>query len=109
WKTVLGAQVIRDLVGWAMGRGSFARGSPRGLLLGVFCTYAGIGMVWSMITVYATALGASATVAGAMISAYGAARLLVNLPAGIASERFGRMRVMQFGVLVLALGSFVAL
>lgn len=75
----------------------------------MFCTYAGIGMVWSVITVYATALGATATVAGAMISAYSAARLFVNLPAGILSERFGRAHVMQAGVLALALGSFAAL
>lgn len=85
------------------------QGSPGRLLVGVFCIYAGIGMVWSVITVYATALGASATVAGAMISAYGAARLLVNLPAGIASERFGRARVMRVSVLALAVGSFAAL
>lgn len=51
-------------------------------------------------------MGASAAVVGLMVSSYGGARLLVNIPAGYASEKFGRRRMMSLGCLVLALGSF---
>jgi MFS family permease len=84
-------------------------GPPIGLLMGMFFTYIGIGMVWSILTVYATSLGASAATAGATISAFGASRLLVSVPAGLISERFGRVRVMVVGLLLVAASSFVAL
>ena len=86
-----------------------AAGPPLGLLMGMFFTYIGIGMVWSILTVYATSLGASAATAGATISAFGASRLFVSVPAGMISERIGRVRVMVFGLLLVAASSFVAL
>ena len=76
------------------------------LLLLVFFRQAGNGMVWSIIAVYGHSMGASAAVIGLMISCYGGARLLVNFPAGYASERFGRRRMMSFSNIVLALASF---
>lgn len=63
-------------------------------------------MVWSVIAIYGQSMGASAAVVGLMISAYGGARLLVNFPAGYASEKFGRRRMMSLGCGVLALASF---
>jgi MFS family permease len=84
-------------------------GPPIGLLMGMFFTYIGIGMVWSILTVYATSLGASAATAGATISAFGTSRLLLSVPAGMVSERFGRVRVMVFGLILVAASSFVAL
>lgn len=86
-----------------------AVGPPVGLLMGMFFTYAGIGMVWSILTVYATSLGASAATAGATISAFGMSRLLVSVPAGMLSERFGRIRVMLIGLLLVSTASFIAL
>ncbi len=86
-----------------------AAGPPLGLLMGMFFTYIGIGMVWSILTVYATSLGASAATAGATISAFGASRLLVSVPAGMISERIGRVRVMVVGLILVAASSFVAL
>lgn len=86
-----------------------ASGPPVGLLMGMFFTYAGIGMVWSILTVYATSLGASAATAGATISAFGASRLLISIPAGMISERFGRIRVMLVGLILVAGASFIAL
>jgi MFS transporter, DHA1 family, multidrug resistance protein len=84
-------------------------GPPIGLLMGMFFTYIGIGMVWSILTVYATSLGASAATAGATISAFGASRLLISVPAGMISERIGRVRVMVVGLVLVAASSFVAL
>ncbi len=77
--------------------------------MGMFFTYVGIGMVWSILTVYATSLGASAATAGATISAFGASRLFVSVPAGMISERLGRVRVMVVGLLLVAAASFIAL
>lgn len=76
------------------------------LLLLVFFKQIGNGMVWSVIAVYGQSLGASAAVIGLMISAYGGARLVVNMPAGYASEKFGRRRMMSLGCVVTALASF---
>lgn len=84
-------------------------GLPLGLLMGMFFTYIGIGMVWSILTVYATSLGASAAMAGLTISAFGASRLLVSVPAGMISERLGRVKVMVVGLLLVAGSSFIAL
>ena len=84
-------------------------GPPIGLLMGMFFTYAGIGMVWSILTVYATSLGASAATAGATISAFGASRLVVSIPAGLISERLGRIRVMLVGLVLVSVASFIAL
>lgn len=86
-----------------------AAGPPLGLLMGMFFTYVGIGMVWSILTVYATSLGASAATAGATISAFGASRLIISVPAGMISERVGRIRVMLFGLLLVSAASFIAL
>jgi MFS family permease len=66
-------------------------------------------MVWSVLTVYATSLGASAATAGATISAFGMSRLMVSVPAGMLSERFGRIRVMLIGLLLVSTASFIAL
>ena len=78
------------------------------LFLVVFCVMTGIGMVFSMLAVYAESLGAGTSVIGLLLGCFGGARLAVNFPAGVASERLGRRPVMLGGLLVLALGSFLA-
>ena len=76
------------------------------LLLLVFFKQMGNGMVWSVLAVYGQSLGASAAVVGLMISAFGGARLITNFPAGYASEKFGRKRMMSGGCVLLAISSF---
>src|SRR5882724_11458304 len=78
------------------------------VLVVVFLVTTGMGMVWSILALYATALGASAAMVGMLIAVFGGARLVVNLPAGIASERFGRHRIMLLGLALLALASIAA-
>lgn len=78
------------------------------LLLLVFFKQLGNGMVWSIIAVYGESLGASTAVVGLMISCYGGARLVVSFPAGYASEKWGRRRMMSAGCLILSLASFAA-
>src|SRR5215469_8006204 len=92
---------------WKPAEGS--AGPPLGLLMGMFFTYVGIGMVWSILTVYATSLGASSATAGATISAFGASRPVISIPAGMISERWARIRVMLVGLLLVAGASFIAL
>ncbi len=78
-------------------------------LLGVvFCLLIGMGMVFSILAVYVQSLGAGPGMVGVMLGTFGGARLAVNLPAGIASERFGRRMVMLGGLILLTIGSFGA-
>lgn len=103
-----GLKRLRDaLPHWSQVREAIA--SPRfAILVVVSCVTAGMGMVWSILAVYATTLGASAAMVGLLIAAFGGARLVVNLPAGFASEKFGRHPVMLIGLALLALASLVA-
>lgn len=75
------------------------------LLLLVFFKQAGNGMVWSVLALNGQHLGASAAVVGFMISLYGGTRLVINIPAGFASEKYGRRRMMSAGCAMLALSS----
>jgi len=79
------------------------------LLLLVFLKQAGNGMVWSILAIYGQSLGASAAVVGLMISAYGGARLLVNIPSGYVSEKIGRRAMMSAGCALIAASSFAAM
>ncbi len=79
------------------------------LLLLVFLKQAGNGMVWSILAIYGQSMGASAAVVGLMISAYGGARLLVNIPSGYVSEKIGRRAMMSAGCALIAASSFAAM
>src|SRR5258708_26841384 len=68
-----------------------------------------MGMVWSILAVYATALGASTTMVGLVFAMFGGARLAVSFPAGMASERFGRRLLMLTGLVLLGASSFIAI
>ena len=76
------------------------------LMLLVFLKQIGNGMIWSVIALYGQELGASPTMIGLLVSCYGGARLMANMPSGIASERFGRRRLMQVGCVLLTIASF---
>src|SRR5258708_22153779 len=79
------------------------------LLVVVFVVTTGMGMVWSILAVYATTLGASTAMVGLIFAMFGGSRLAVSFPAGIASERFGRRPLMVTGLVFLAASSFVAM
>src|SRR5258707_7364789 len=84
--------------------------APRqALLVVVFVVTTGMGMVWSILAVYATSLGASTAMVGLVFAMFGGARLAVSFPAGIASERFGRRNLMLMGLLLLGVSSLVAI
>src|SRR3954469_84555 len=84
--------------------------APRqALLVVVFVVTTGMGMVWSILAVYATTLGASTAMVGLIFALFGGSRLAVSFPAGIASERLGRHPLMVIGLVFLAASSFVAM
>jgi DHA1 family multidrug resistance protein-like MFS transporter len=83
--------------------------APRqALLIVVFVVASGMGMVWSILAVYTTSLGASTAMVGLVFAMFGGSRLVVSFPAGIASERLGRRRLMLTGLIFLGASSFVA-
>jgi len=69
---------------------------------------AGNGMVVPMMSLYAQQFNASGTLVGMMITLFGVGRLVANIPAGMASERFGRRPFMCLGPAIIAVGAFGA-
>ena len=65
-------------------------------------------MVAPILPLYADALGVSTATVGLVISAFGLARLMTNMPTAILSERFGRRLPLVGGPLVAAAGNALA-
>jgi len=78
------------------------RGLPRGvwILAGVSALLtSGFGMVVPLIPVYGRRLGASHLELGLLVAGFFAGRLLAQIPAGIATDRFGRRPVLLLALL----------
>jgi multidrug resistance protein len=86
------------------------RAHPTILLLSVSTALltSGQGMVAPILPLYADALGVSTATVGLVISAFGLARLMTNMPTAILSERFGRRLPLVGGPLIAALGNALA-
>lgn len=78
------------------------------ILVIVFFVTMGMGMMIPVLPLFAERHGGGAAASGVLLSSFGAARLLVNVPAGTASERFGRRAVMAAGLGLLTVTSFAA-
>jgi len=69
----------------------------------------GLFMILPVFALYAESLpGASPFLIGMAIGAYGLTQALFQIPFGMASDRFGRRRMITLGLLLFALGSVVA-
>jgi MFS family permease len=70
----------------------------------------GLFLILPVFAVHARTLpgGEDATLVGLALGVYGLTQALLQLPLGIASDRFGRKPVIFAGLLVFAVGSFVA-
>lgn len=69
----------------------------------------GLFMILPVFALYAEGLpDASPTLIGLAIGAYGLTQALLQIPFGMASDRFGRKRVITIGLLLFAAGSVVA-
>lgn len=62
----------------------------------------GMGMVIPVLSLYADSFGVGAALIGLVTTAFGVARLVVNLPAGMMADRFGRRFLLWGGPLILA-------
>ncbi|MCP4225511.1 MAG: MFS transporter, partial [Actinomycetia bacterium] len=98
--------------GWS-GRGG-ALGAIIGRLRGderlvVICgstvlVMAGQGVVGPVLPIYARDFGVSTAVVGLTFTAFGLARLLLNIPAGIWADRAGRRFLLVGGPIVTSIG-----
>jgi len=70
----------------------------------------GLFLILPVFAIYAEHLpgGQSHLLIGLALGAYGLTQAIFQIPFGMASDRFGRKRVIYFGLLLFALGSFVA-
>lgn len=70
----------------------------------------GMFLILPVFAIYATGIpgGENHLMIGLALGAYGLTQALLQLPFGMASDRFGRKRVIYFGLILFALGSFVA-
>jgi MFS family permease len=70
----------------------------------------GLFLILPVFAIYAEHLagGHDHTLVGYALGAYGLTQALLQLPFGMASDRFGRKRVIYLGLVLFALGSFIA-
>ncbi len=70
----------------------------------------GLFLILPVFAVHATDLrgGESLTLVGLALGAYGLTQAVLHLPFGMASDRFGRKRIIILGLVVFAAGSFLA-
>lgn len=70
----------------------------------------GMFLILPIFAIYAETLegGSNHTLIGLALGAYGLMQVLLQLPFGMASDKFGRKRVIYLGLLLFALGSVVA-
>ena len=74
----------------------------------VFLVMIGISIISPAVPQFGLHLGATAFMAGALVGALPAARVVLDLPAGAWGDRFGNYRMMILGLAIIALTSAVA-
>jgi len=73
----------------------------------VFVAMLGVGMLVPNLPILAKQTTGDAVAAGGLMSAFGLARLIFNVPAGLLADRIGIRPTMVIGLCVLAIGSFI--
>lgn len=89
--------------------GSSADHSTGGIVLllsaQVFLIMLGLGLVTPILPLYAQSFGVGAAAVGSLVMVFGIARMVVNIPAGQWTDRFGRKRLLVVGPLINAVGA----
>lgn len=82
----------------------------RGLALIFALRMLGLFLILPVFAVHAGGLpgGDNLALVGAVLGAYGLTQALFQIPFGMASDRFGRKRIIALGLLLFAVGSFLA-
>jgi maltose/moltooligosaccharide transporter len=103
------APVLRGLLRDVRELAGAAHRGPAWLLLGLFFCFFGFAAVEAQFSVLATeTLGFTGGQAGRLLGTASAAFVLLALPAGLAGRRFGELRTMRGGALLLAAALVVA-
>lgn len=68
------------------------------------CMMLGHGVATPIVPMLSQSMGASASAVGLALSAFGASRLALNVPVGMAADRYGRKPLLVGGALVNAIG-----
>ena len=87
------------------------RAPPRSILVlsaVSFFSMMGMSIVSPVLPDYALSFGVPFALAGLLVSGFGVARLFLDLPAGMLSERFGARRFMLLGLAIIAVSSLIA-
>ncbi len=71
-----------------------------------FLVMAGQGVVSPILPLYASDFGVSATMVGLTLTVFAFARLILNVPAGLIADRYGRRVLLVGGPLLTAVGMF---
>jgi MFS family permease len=71
-----------------------------------FLVMAGQGVVSPIVPLYAKEFGVSATMVGLTLTVFALARLIVNVPAGMIADRFGRRILLVGGPVITSIGMF---
>ncbi len=69
-----------------------------------FLVMAGQGVVSPVLPLYAKDFGVSATMVGLTLTVFAAARLIVNVPAGLIADRYGRRILLVGGPMITSIG-----
>lgn len=74
----------------------------------MFTAMLGFGMMVPALPQLVADVSSGATAAGILLSGFGLARLAINMPAGMVSDRIGIKATMIWGLVILAAGSLIA-
>lgn len=74
----------------------------------MFTNMLGFGMIVPVIPLYGRTFDVSSTMIGLLVTSFGVARLIFNLPAGRLADRIGRRKLLIAGPLISACGAALA-